>query len=54
MSLYAYDQIDRDMLVDRAAEFRDHGLRVGQLLAKRVDVIIRRHTGLNTAGWSGA
>ena len=27
MSLYAYDQIDRDMLVDRAAEFRDQVAR---------------------------
>ena len=32
------------------AEFRDHGVRVRQLLAKHVDVVGRRHAVFNTAG----
>ena len=36
-----------------AAEFRDHGFRVGQLLAKVVGVVGRRHAGFNTAPRSG-
>ena len=36
-----------------AAEFRDHGVRVGQLLAKVVRVVGRRHAGFNTAPRSG-
>ena len=36
-----------------AAQFRDHGFRVGQLLAKVVGVVGRRHAGFNTAPRSG-
>ena len=36
-----------------AAEFRNHGLRVGQLVAKHVDVVGRRHARFNTAAPSG-
>ena len=35
-----------------AAEFSDDGVGVGQLPAEVVDIIRRRHAGLNTVEWS--